>query len=100
MRWLAKRTGFDGKSRIHVAVTIIRCWWLKDLLEALLGGRSMLRGGVLPSKSGWRLAERNLFREILRKSLQVTKPKGFTKLFDVCIGRLMTGAGLTHFHAS
>lgn len=33
----------------HVAVTIIRYWWLKGLLEALLGGRSKLkvkRGGA------------------------------------------------------
>jgi hypothetical protein len=58
------------------------------------------RGGVLPSNSSWRLAERNLFREILEKSSQVVKAKGFDKLFDVCKGRLMTRAELTHFHAS
>jgi hypothetical protein len=35
----AQRTGFGGKSRFHVAVTIIRCWWLKDFLEAPYGGK-------------------------------------------------------------
>ena len=68
--WLAKRTGFGGKSRFHVAVTIIRCWWLKDLLEALLGGRSMLkvkRGG------GWQNGIRS--EKFLRRDLKLYSQK-------------------------